>query len=90
MTKREMKNYAFKYRMLYPCERREKALKKMNEALALLQDEIDIQNSYRQMDISAIRTGHYKWACKLLKIAIESMEKEQDENIWKVLHKGGI
>ena len=90
MTEREMKNYAFKYRMLVPYKRREKAFKKMQEALALLQDEIDIQDSYRQMDYSALKTGHYKWACKLLKIAIESMELEQDEHVWKILHKGGI
>ena len=90
MNDNERAKYAFKHRELAPYQRREKAYRQMNQALALLQDEVDIQAAYNQMDYHALPMGHYKWACKLLKTAIESLEREQDENTWKILHKEGV
>lgn len=90
MNEKLRAKYAHKYRDLAPYQRREKAYRQMNQALALLEDEISIQAAYDQMDYSTLRMGHYKWACKLLKIAIESLEREQDEHTWKILHKEGV
>lgn len=89
MNGKERKRYAAKYRNLYPYERREKAFKKIGEACALLEDEIDIQAAYNQMDFSTLKTSHYKWAVKCLKIAMEALHYEQDESIWKLLHEEG-
>lgn len=90
MNENVRSKYALKHRDLLPYQRREKAYKQMNKALALLEDEIKIQAAYNQMDCSTLPMGHYKWACKLLKIAIESLEMEQDEHVWKIMHKEGV
>lgn len=89
MNRKERRRYAAKYRDLVPYKRREKAFKKIAEACALLEDEIDIQAAYNQMDFSTLKTSHYKWAVKCLKIAMEALHYEQDESIWKLLHKEG-
>lgn len=90
MNDREKAQYQLKHRNLLPSARREKANKKIDEAKALLEDEIQIQDAYRAMDYGSLRMGHYKWAVKLLSIALEALEREQDEHIWKILHKEGI
>lgn len=65
------REYAYFHRDLSPAERCYMANLKITEALALIEDEINIQEAYNQMDYSSINMSEYKEARKLLLKAME-------------------
>ena len=72
-----MKAYAYENRNLAPYQRRELAEDHIYSAIALLQDEIDMQDMYASMDYGTLPTEHYKKAIVMLKNALVSLKKER-------------
>lgn len=65
------KNYAYFHRDLSPADRCKKAFDLIIEAVSLIEDEIDMQASYSQMDYSTIPMCEYKQCRDLLTQALE-------------------
>lgn len=68
-------SYAYAFRYLKPYQRLEYATLNAIQGLALLEDEINMQNSYRAMDMGSMNTTHHKKAVEYLHKAIDEMKK---------------
>lgn len=90
MTKEERTNFAYQHRGLYPYERKSMAEEYIYKAMALLEDEVLIQNLYNSMDYSTLPTGHYKDTIKELKGAIKILQHELRTQKRKEIPKGTL
>ena len=70
--------YAYAFRYLKPHQRLEYATLNVIQGVALLEDEINMQDSYRAMDMGSMNTTHHKKAVEYLHKAIDEMNKASD------------
>ena len=63
------KSFAYFFRDAVPAERCSMAATYITMALALIEDEIDMQSAYSQMDYSTIPMGNYRKCRELLEEA---------------------
>ena len=68
-------SFAYAFRYLKPYQRLEYATLNAIQGLALLEDEINMQDSYRAMDMGSLNTTHHKKAVEYLYKAIDEMKK---------------
>lgn len=68
-------SYAYAFRYLKPYQRLEYATLNVIQGVALLEDEIKMQDSYRAMDMGSLNTTHHKKAVEYLHKAIDEMKK---------------
>lgn len=71
-------SYAYAFRYLKPSQRLEYATLNIVQGVALLEDEINMQDSYRAMDMSSMNTTHHKKAVEYLHKAIDEIKKASD------------
>ena len=68
-------SYAYAFRYLKPYQRLEYVTLNIIQGVALLEDEINMQDSYRAMDMGSMNTAHHKKAVEYLYKAIDEMKK---------------
>ena len=68
-------SYAYAFRYLKPYQRLEYATLNIVQGVALLEDEIEMQDSYRAMDMGSLNTTHHKKAVEYLRKAIDELKK---------------
>lgn len=90
MTKEERNKFAYQHRGLFPYERKSMAEEYIYKAMALLEDEVLIQNCYSSMDYSTLPTGHYKDTIKELNGAIKILQHESRTQKRKEIPKGTL
>ena len=90
MNKEERSKFAYQHRDLVPYERINKAEEYMYKAMALLEDEVWMQNYYSCMDYSTLPTGHYKDTINELKGAIKILQHESRFQKRKEIPKGTL
>lgn len=90
MTKEERRKFAYQHRKLYPYERKNMAEEYMYKAMALLEDEVLMQDTYSSMDYSTLPTGHYKDTIKELKGAIKTLQHESRAQKREEIPKGTL